>query len=179
MLALAALQSWASWPFVPDEITVSPDRCPPLAGGGYQAAEAALRTEGVQALFLYVFISSLAVALAGVLLTYAATRRIGRPFVRRWWTMLGASIAAAALVALGMLLAFPVATSGCEAGEGMARVPGEWMALRPLAAALHALVLYVVLSWLLTTVLGRVLKQGRWYDNHRVPFPALVPRRQG
>jgi hypothetical protein len=40
VLALAALQSWANWPFVPDEITVSPDRCPPLASGGYQAEEA-------------------------------------------------------------------------------------------------------------------------------------------
>lgn len=179
MLALAALQSWVSWPFIPGEITVSPEHCPPLASGGYQAADAALRTEGVQALFLFVFLATLAVALAGVLFTYAATRRIGRPFVRRWWTLLGVSVAAAVVVAVAMLVAFPVATSGCEAGEGMARVPGEWLALRPLAAALHALVLYVVLSWLLTTVLGRVLKQGRWYDNHRVPFPALVPRRQG
>jgi hypothetical protein len=178
VLALA-LQSWTSWPFVHDEITVSPDRCPPLASGALQTAEAALRTEGVQALFLFVFIATLVVALGGVLYTYGFSRRIGRPFVRRWWKMLGVSVAAASIVAVVMLLAFPVATSGCEAGNGVARVPGAWLALRPLAAALHALVFYVLLSWLLTTILGRALKRGRWYDNHRVPFPALIPRRQG
>jgi hypothetical protein len=179
VIALATLQSWVNWPLSPDEITIGPDRCPPLASGGFQAADAALRSEGWQALFLFVFVASVAAALLTVLVAYAATRRIGMPFVRRWWTFLGASVAAAVLAAVIMLVAIPVATAGCEGGEGLARVPGEWVALRTLVAAMHGLVFYVFLSWLLSTLLGRMLKQRRWYDNHRVPFPSLLPRRQG
>ncbi|HET7233901.1 MAG TPA: hypothetical protein VFJ16_28075 [Longimicrobium sp.] len=179
MLALAAVPSWINWPFSPGEITISPNHCPPLASGAYQAADAALRVEGWQTLFLFVFLSSVVAALVMVLLAYAATRRIGMPFVRRWLTWLGVTGAIAAVAAAALLLAVPVATSGCEAGEAVARVPAGWMALRSLLAAVHGTILYVLLSWLLSTVLGRVLRQGRWYDNHRVPYPALLPRRQG
>jgi hypothetical protein len=179
VLALAALPSWINWPFSPDEITIGPDRCPPLASGGFQAADAALRADGWQSLFLFVFVSTLVAALVTVVLAYAATRRVGMPFVRRWLRWLGAAVAVSAVLAAVILLAFPVATSGCEAGEGLAAVPGEWVAMRSLLAALHGAILYVVLSWVLSTLLGRVLRQGRWYDNHRVPYPALLPRRQG
>lgn len=179
MLALAVLQSWASWPLSPGEITISPSACPPLASGGLQASDAALRAEAWQGLFLIVFVVTFVVALAMVIVAYAATRRIGMPFVRRWTAFMAWSAVAALVVAMVILLLVPVATSGCEATEAMARVPMEWVAMRSLVAAMHGLLLYLLLSALLTALLGRMLRRGRWYDNHRIPFPFLVPRRQG
>jgi hypothetical protein len=178
VLALA-VPAWINWPFIPAEITIGPDRCPPLASGGFQAADAALRTEGWQTLFLFVFASSVVLALVMVFLAYAVTRRVGWPFVRRWSIWLLAAVGGCAVAATVILLAFPVATTGCEGGEGLARVPLQWVALRTLLAAIHGALFYVLLSWLLSNLLGRVLRLGRWYDNHRVPYPALLPRRQG
>jgi hypothetical protein len=179
VLALATLQSWVNWPLSPDEITIAATACPPLATGGFQADQAALSASGWQTLFLMVFLVTAAVALTTVLLAYGATRRIGMPFVRRWTAFLGWGAAAAVAAAVAMMLAVPVATSGCEATESVANIPLQWVALRALVAAVHALVFYVLFSWLLSVVLGRVLRQGRWYDNHRVPFPYLAPRWPG
>jgi hypothetical protein len=144
-----------------------------------QASDAALRAEAWQGLFLIVFVVTVVVALGMVIVAYGATRRIGMPFVRHWTACMAWSAVAALVVAMVILLLVPVATSGCEATESLARVPMEWVAMRSLVAAMHALLLYLLLSTLLSTLLGRILKRDRWYDNHRIPFPFLVPRRQG
>lgn len=179
MFALAAIQSWASWPLSPGEITVGPDRCPPLSNGALQTAQAALRAEEWQTLFLFVLLATTLAALVGVVAAYRFTRRIGQPFVRRWRHFLGWTVLGSVLVALVLLTAVPLGIAGCEAGPASTRLPAAWVALRTLVAALHGAVLYLLISTLLSTVLGRMMKQGRWYDNHRVPLPSQLPRRHG
>lgn len=179
MLALVAIQSWVSWPFSPGEITVGPDRCPPLSNGALQTAQAALRAEDWQTLFLFVFIATAATALLGVVAAYRFTRRIGYPFVRRWRHFLGWTALACTLVALVFLTAFPIGIAGCEAGSASTRLPAVWVARRAMGAALHGAVLYLLFSSLLSALLGRLMKRARWYDNHRVPLPYYLPRRQG
>ena len=178
MLALAALQSWVNWPVLPKEISIGPAQCPPLGNGALQADNAVLRDSGWEALFLYVFVSSVAIALLTTVAAYAGTNRIGMPFVRHWWRLLAGSAVLATLAAVVVLWGPSIETVGCEAGAAMARVPAEWIVKRALLAGAHGAVFYVLLSWLLCILVGRTMRRGRWYDNHRVPFPYLL-RRQG
>jgi hypothetical protein len=179
VLALVTLQSWVNWPLNPREILIGPEVCRPLSGGALQTANAALQADAWQRLFLLAVVIAALVALLCVLFTYLRGRSVGLPFVRRWFWMILASAFLAGVATAVALFAIPLQTTGCESGEVMANLPTEWLVFRSVLAFAHGAVFFILLSWALSFLLGRTLKRRRWYDNHRVPFPYLLPRRHG
>jgi hypothetical protein len=174
LATMAALQQWLSWPVTPSQITVGPENCPALPTGP-QAFDAALRVSDWHALFTLVFGLSAVVALAVVVWAYS-TRKIGLPFVARWIRFLAVSFAVALLAALTVLFVARIPTVNCQVAETTAHLPALWVMLRALLAGAHGALFFVLWSWLLTVVLGRWLRLGRWYDNHLVPLPYFRSR---
>lgn len=175
VFSVLALQQWLSWPASPGEVRVNPTLCPRAPNGTMQTAAVALDQAAVDHLFAMAAVVAAAIALVAVFITYQ-TRRMGLPFVTRWTKFAFGSAAAAFVGSLALLLAVKVGTVGCEYGDVAVHVPFTWALFRSVWAGFQAFLFFVLWSVLLTWLFGRWLKVGRWYDNHRVPYPFFIPR---
>ena len=116
-----------------------------------------------------------------VLACYLWTRvSLGPVFVKRWWVYLLGSLAVGALVVFGVLSAWPTTAlaSSCQSNPDAfaAALPGSFVLARTFAGALYGMLLFILLSLLLTQTVGRIagLRNG-FFHNRGCPWPRVLP----
>lgn len=134
----------------------------------------------VKSAFIATGWATLAVVLAIVLLCYLATRMSTGPrFQVRWWWCLGWSALASFLIPFIVLRPWPTRAlpGSCENSPDAfaAALPWDVVVDRALTGLLWGVLLFVVLSLILTRVVGKSSWGGGFFHNRGVPYPRILP----
>ena len=160
----ALIDWWAAF----REIPVAASVCPASPEGQRQAANAVVSLGDWHGAFTVAAVITLVLAVVLVLACYE-TRAMGDRFWRRWWKFLAAGGVLAMLASLLWLATTTVQTEGCEFGNVATKIPFSYAFNRSTVSLVQGLLLFVLLSWLLTLI-ARVTKRAVWYNNSRIPF---------
>ena len=160
----ALIDWWAAF----QQIGVDPSVCPASPEGQRQTAQAVVAAADWQSAFTVAAVITLVVAAVMVLIAYE-TRVMGDRFWRRWWWFLGGATLLSFLASLLWLATTAVRTEGCEFGDVSTRIPFSYALNRSTVSLVQGLLLFVVLSWLLTLI-ARATRRAKWYNNSRIPF---------
>ena len=104
----------------------------------------------------------------------------GSAFIKRWWTFLGVNVVLTAIATWVSLRAYQTrALAGsCETNPDAFRIglPTEMIEQRTIAGAVWSIGAFVILSLILTQVLGRVPTKGNgFFHNRGCPYPRILP----
>ena len=160
----ALIDWWAAF----REIRVDPSICPASPEGQRQTANAVIAVGDWHSAFTVAAVITVVLAVIMVLVAYE-TRVMGDRFWKRWWGFLAGTSVLAMLASLLWLATTSVRTEACEFGNVATRIPFSYAFNRSTVSLLQGLVLFVVLSWLLTLI-ARATKRAVWYNNSRIPF---------
>ncbi|HKG95383.1 MAG TPA: hypothetical protein VKA84_25915 [Gemmatimonadaceae bacterium] len=159
---------WYNWWASRDQISIPASICPASAEGTPQTADAVIASGDWHQAYIVAAFITLAITLAGVLLTYE-TRVMGDDFKGHWWRRMSVSALLSALVSLVWLAwGAKVGTSGCEFGEVATRIPLLSALNRASVSLVQSGVLFFLMSWLLTR-LARVVRRPGWVNNAHYP----------
>lgn len=111
---------------------------------------------------------TLGIITVSIFFCYLTTRRVGIPFIKRWWLFMVLTAIVNGIVVYLYLSGVTIAVE-----DRAFSLPTSTSFSRSIVALLQTPIYYYLLSGLLCRLLGAILNVGKFHDNQRIPIPRL------